>query len=216
MTRPALLVALLAASFAPACATGLGDVPSNPRPTDAGSDGAVAATSSEVEDEGDGGLDAFRIKPRAFVDLRFAPGFSGTTSSCPTWATRLSVGTTLVSVQDGDPLAGHAEDRARITCKVAALGPSFDVSADVGEQDKQGGRGLAVLFDGTFSRNGASLLTARFESGTGDALVVPDCSVSFSTTAGQGIAAGRVWGTLACRGACDVDGVIKLENCAQR
>ncbi len=136
-----------------------------------------------------------------------------------------SVGTEADPVSDGTSVAGAG---VGIECIVAPSGDGFSVTATVRVQGKG-----SVFFQGELTKTGVQTgLHATFATddiGVFDATGAKTCTFTYTPLANTPdnppIAAGRIWGTLACEEitnnsqspdrVCRGTSQIRLENCAQ-
>jgi len=152
---------------------------------------------------------------RVILSAKLARGTHSATE-CPDDGKALTVGTfePAAPVADG---AAVGDGQLSFNCRVATTTGGFDANANVQVTGTNAG---GLLFSGSPSTAGAS------NSGT-VSITVQGQTYSASTCvltsgAGQGIAAGRYWANLTCTGAtsqatqhtCDIEGQIRIENCA--
>ena len=122
-----------------------------------------------------------------------------------------------VPVDDG---SAFAQGTVSISCSVTANGDAFDVKASA---QLTGATGGAVTITGTINQGVDSPNITMNVTRMGQTYSSGACTVSFDTTLGHGIEAGRVWANIDCPDAtdstaqltCDSSAQFRFENCSQ-
>ena len=140
-------------------------------------------------------------------------------AECPDDGKSLTIGTFKppAPVADG---ASAGTGQVSIGCKVAASGAGFDANANV---QLTGSSAAALLLNGTPSTAGLTKTGSVSLTIEGQTYSATTCVLDVDATAGQGIAAGRYWAGFTCARAtqqagprvCDIQGELRIENCAQ-
>lgn len=192
---------------------------------------AACSGGSESPTTGDGGSSANPaggdggsrdLRPQAVFGARFERG----TTNCQEVGDLFSVGdfendvpvppVPLRAVRDGER---EGSGSVAIACTVKANGDAFDVNASLQLTGAQGG---LFRVQGQLKTSGQGTVSATFARTGLPSYSQTDCIVTY-VTATQGVAAGRVWGTVTCPNAenassqtsCEASAQFRFENCTQ-
>lgn len=160
--------------------------------------------------------------PQAAVTFQIKPGTGGAVACSTNKAVYWSIGSGAggdVPVKDGDTQSGAT---VGVQCKVAGNDQSgYDVTA----QATLAGKGTVAVQGHLLPTSDAQPnITGVFTDGTGlGTFRETDCTVTFVAGTNEGIAGGRVWGTILCPNAtdskqgktCEGDSQFRFENCSQ-
>ncbi len=165
--------------------------------------------------------------PRVTLETELRIG-SNTSQTCPQSGPLFTIGEfgTLGDetrptkpVDDGQPFG---QGSVSVSCAVTAAGNGgFDVRAST---TLTGATGGLFKIEGTFRPEGQQTgITATLSKQPFGVFAGRDCTVEYDLSQGQGVAAGRVWGTLVCPKAersdtgsvCESRATFRFENCAQ-
>ena len=179
--------------------------------------------------------DPAQATPRVTFDSQVLPGMHppamcGKTS---TWFTIGSFGNPQLGHMNGDPAAplidpvrpvddGGADQQGSVSlsCSVTAEGDGFQVKATA---QLTGATGGSVSMFGHVGTAGESPNVTVNLTKLGETFKSDACVVTYDTVAGQAVAAGRIWATVDCADANNVQSQqlckshvqIRLENCTQ-
>ena len=179
--------------------------------------------------------DPAQATPRVAFDSQVLPGMHppamcGKTS---TWFTIGSFGNPQLGHMNGDPAAplidpvrpvddGAADQQGSVSlsCSVTAEGDGFQVKATA---QLTGATGGSVSMFGHVGTAGESPNVTVNLTKLGETFKSDACVVTYDTVAGQAVAAGRIWATVDCADANNVQSQqlckshvqIRLENCTQ-
>jgi hypothetical protein len=165
--------------------------------------------------------------PRVTLDTELRVG-TNTSQTCPQTGPLFTIGSfgnpvasppePVTPVEDGQ---SHQQGKAQVVCAVVASGNgAFDVKASA---QLTGATGGLFRIEGSFrpegEQTGVRVTLSKQPFGVFEA---KDCKVRYEGDF-QGVAAGRVWGTLDCAdasrqdtgSACQALAQFKFENCAQ-
>ena len=120
-------------------------------------------------------------------------------------------------IDDG---ASDQQGTVSISCSVTGAGDGFDVKATV---ELTGATGGSVSMFGHVLATGDNPNVTLNLTKSGETFKSDTCIVRYDATAGQAVAAGRIWATVDCADAnntvssqlCASHAEIRLENCAQ-
>jgi hypothetical protein len=180
--------------------------------------------------------DPAQATPRVTFDSTVFPG-KHKASECGktgTWFTIGSFGNPALGRKDPtnpdsplvDPVrpiddgAADQQGSASISCSVTADGDGFQVKAHA---ELTGATGGAVTIVGRMTPTGDQTGISVALTKRGETFTDPNCTARFDTTAGQAVAAGRVWATVECLDAkfesaqlaCESKAQFRFENCSQ-
>ena len=175
--------------------------------------------------------------PRVTFDSSIKAGSHSTTECAQTgtWLTIGSFGNPALGRENPDdpesplkdpvrPVDDGGEDQqgtVSVSCSVVESGDGFDVAA---QAQLTGATGGAVTVTGHVLRGADSpglsvVMSRKGESYSG----TNNCTMTFSTAAGHGVAGGRIWGLVDCPDAeapsqqrtCATHAELRFENCTQ-